>query len=83
MGSSGPRILSCRFSLGATLSVTSGASKFRPNVLAYFFRIMSRTSSTKSPSCIVTKVADAPGRLTHIFLLTISALMVDAALSAK
>jgi len=34
--------------------------------LAYFFKIISRTSSTKSSSLICTSVADALGRLTHI-----------------
>lgn len=47
-------------------SVTSGESKLRPSELAYLRKIMSRTSSTKSSSLIITMVADAPGRLTHI-----------------
>lgn len=47
-------------------SVMSGASKVLPSELAYFLNIMSRTSSTKSSSLIWTRVADAPGRLTHI-----------------
>jgi hypothetical protein len=52
------------------LRVTSGESKLLPRVFAYFFKIRSRTSSTRWSSSIVTSVADAPGRLTQTFLLT-------------
>jgi hypothetical protein len=72
IGSSGPKVLSCA-SLGTILNVTSGASKFLPNEFAYFFNIISRTSSTKSSSCIVTNVAEAPGLFTQILRETMFA----------
>ena len=53
-------------------NVISGASKVLPKLLAYFLSIISRTSSTKSSSRICTRVAEAPGRLTHIFRCTIA-----------
>lgn len=71
MGSSGPSTRSWPacwlLGRGTTLSVTSGESKLRPSEFAYFLRIMSRTSSTRSSSAIWTSVAEAPGRRTHIF----------------
>lgn len=51
-------------------SVRSGASNWRPRELAYLRRIISRTSSTRSSSLIVTSVAEAPGRFTQIFRVT-------------
>ena len=69
--SSGLNALSCLCSRGQIRSVTSGASKFLPRELAYFFSIISRTSSTKSSSLVATSVADACGRFTQIFRTTI------------
>lgn len=54
-------------------NITSGESKLRPSELAYFFKIISLTSSTKSSSLIMTCVADDPGLFTHIFLRCILA----------
>lgn len=74
ISSSGPRIRSVRCAccpcstLVTIRSVMSGASMLRPRLLAYFFNIISRTSSTKSSSLICTRVAEAPGRRTHTFL---------------
>jgi hypothetical protein len=65
------------------LNVTSGASKFLPSEFAYFFRIISRTSSTRSSSWICTRVADCWGLLTHIFLLTMFALIVEGPFAVK
>jgi len=76
MSSSGPRVRSpprCA-SRGTMRRVTSGESKLRPRELAYFRRIISRTSSTKSSSRICTSVAEALGRLTQIFRCNIWAL---------
>lgn len=55
--------------------VRSGASNWRPSELAYLRRIISRTSSTRSSSFIVTSVAEAPGRLTQILRMTMLPLM--------
>ena len=68
--SAGAFLLAC--SLAIILSVMSGESMDRPKEFAYFFRITSRTVSTRSSSLTATRVADAPGRLTHIFLCIIS-----------
>lgn len=74
MCSSGPKLRSCRWgSRGMILRAKSGASNWRPSELAYFLKIMSRTSSTKSSSLIVTMVADPPGRLTQILRVTMVA----------
>jgi hypothetical protein len=54
--------------------VTSGASKLLPSEFAYFLRIMSRTSSTRSSSRIWTRVAEALGRLTQILRCSMAAL---------
>ena len=50
------------------LRVMSGESMFLPSEFAYLLRIASRTLSTRSSSCTSTRVAEAPGLLTHIFL---------------
>jgi len=52
--------------------VISGESIDLPKELAYFCRMASRTVSTRSSSLTTTRVAEAPGRLTHIFLCIIS-----------
>lgn len=52
----------------------SGASNVLPSEFAYFLRIMSRTSSTKSSSRICTSVADALGRFTQIFRCNMAAI---------
>lgn len=75
MGSSGPSIRSCWFPLGLMRRVRSGASNWRPRELAYLRRIISRTSSTRSSSLIVTSVAEAPGLLTQILRMTMLPLM--------
>lgn len=82
IGSSGPSVRSppcecrCECSRGTIRNVTSGASKLRPSELAYFFSIMSLTSSTKSSSLIDTSVAEAPGLFTQIFRCSMLALIV-------
>lgn len=75
--SSGPRVRSVGIFLLACsretiFRVMSGESMDLPRELAYLCNIMSRTVSTRSSSLTVTSVAEAPGRLTHIFLCIIS-----------
>src|SRR5271168_4305123 len=75
--SSGPKVrslLALLFaeSLVMILSVTSGESKLRPNEFAYFLRIMSRTSSTRSSVPKETCVGDEPGLFTHTLRFAIA-----------
>jgi hypothetical protein len=56
-------------------NVKSGASKWRPSELAYLRKISSRTSSTRSSSFIVTRVADALGRFTQSLRVAMIPLM--------
>ena len=70
MGSSGWSTRPGSFSLETMRKVISGASNWRPREFAYLRRMRSRTSSTRSSSLIVIMVAEANGRLTQIFLVT-------------
>lgn len=56
------------------VNVRSGASNVLPNELAYFLKIISRTSSTRSSSRIWTSVADALGLFTQILRCNIVAI---------
>lgn len=47
------------------LNSMSGESKVLPREFAYFLKIKSRTSSTKSSSLIFTSVGEDPGLRTH------------------
>jgi hypothetical protein len=51
--------------LETILNSISGESKVFPREFAYFIKIMSRTSSTRSSSLIFTSVGEDPGLLTH------------------
>lgn len=70
MCASGPNIRSVlallfAASLATSLSVTSGESKLRPSEFAYFRRMTSRTSSTRSSAPTITCVGDEPGLFTQ------------------
>lgn len=60
----------------------SGESKLRPRELAYLRRIMSRTSSTRSSSLMVTRVGEACGRLTQILRVTMLASMGSSSVAS-
>lgn len=82
--SSGPKTRSCgtlllACSLDTIFRVMSGESIDLPREFAYFRNITSRTVSTRSSSLTATRVADAPGRLTHIFFCIISSSSSDGA----
>lgn len=73
IGSSGPKVRSLPGtwvvgSLVKILRMMSGESIVLPRELAYLLRMASRTLSTKSSSLTSTRVAEAPGLFTHIFL---------------
>jgi hypothetical protein len=72
ISSSGPRARSSLSELFASrdriFRITSGESMDLPREFLYFCRMASRTLSTRSSSLTSTRVADAPGLFTHIFL---------------
>lgn len=78
ISSSGPSNLSLLGPVPSALvtirNVISGESNVFPSELAYFFKIISLTSSTKSSARICTSVADAFGRFTQIFRCNMAAM---------